>query len=392
MRGLGLDAVGGVVLAVAELAYLPNLVVWALAWLTGAGFAVGEGTHFAPDGVVGGALPAVPMLGALPSSDVVGPATSLVPLVLVAVGAFVGLYVHRRLTPQRWWDSALACAAAAVGTVVVVTLLVTLASGGIGPDRLAEVGAQGGVVGLLAGAGVLVGALLVALPGDALLRAEIARALRALVRRDRVLTRSQDPVLLLLERRCCRSSRSCSNCASQAFLAPIVRARSRHSCLSCCAGHSASWTLRTQRPEQGDDAARRRAAARARATGRAARPRSARTPTTIAASANGRAAACQGSGSVATSTDASTSTREQPGEARGARGALGVRAAAALRGDRGLRRRAGRRPDRGVLDAARRPGWPDGPPGARTGCSPVHSRPRTVGRRTGRPDAALLRR
>ncbi|MDQ0373037.1 cell division protein PerM [Cellulomonas humilata] len=185
VRGLGLDAVGGVVLAVAELAYLPNLVVWALAWLTGAGFAVGEGTHFAPDDVVGGALPAVPMLGALPSSDVVGPATSLVPLVLVAVGAFVGLYVHRRLTPQRWWESALACAAAAVGTVVVVTLLVTLASGGIGPDRLSVVGAQGGVVGLLAGAGVLVGALFVALPGDALLRAEIARVVRALVPRDR---------------------------------------------------------------------------------------------------------------------------------------------------------------------------------------------------------------
>ena len=59
-------------LAVAELAYLPNLVVWALAWLTGAGFAVGAGTHFAPDDVVGGALPAVPMLGALPSADVVG--------------------------------------------------------------------------------------------------------------------------------------------------------------------------------------------------------------------------------------------------------------------------------------------------------------------------------
>ncbi|KQY24415.1 hypothetical protein ASD16_02405 [Cellulomonas sp. Root485] len=184
VRGLGLDAVGGVVLAVAELAYLPNLVMWALAWLTGAGFAVGAGTHFAPDGVVGGALPAVPMLGALPSADVVGPATSLVPLVLVGVGAFVGLYVHRRLTPQRWWDSALACVVSALGAALVVTLLVTLASGGIGPDRLADVGAQGGIVGLLAGAGVLVGSLVVALPGDSLLRAETARALRALVRRD----------------------------------------------------------------------------------------------------------------------------------------------------------------------------------------------------------------
>ena len=184
VRGLGLDAVGGVVLAVAELAYLPNLVVWALAWLTGAGFAVGEGTHFGPDDVVGGALPAVPMLGALPSSDVVGPATALVPLLLVAVGAFVGLYVHRSIAAQRSWDTALACVAAATVTAVVVAVLVTLASGGIGPDRLAEVGAQGGLVGLRAGAGVLAGSLVVALPGDTVLRARAAHALRTMVRRD----------------------------------------------------------------------------------------------------------------------------------------------------------------------------------------------------------------
>lgn len=183
VRGLGLDAVGGVVLAVAELAYLPNLVVWALAWLTGAGFAVGEGTHFAPDGVVGGALPAVPMLGALPAADIAGPATSLVPLLVVAVGALVGLYVHRRLATERWWECLAACSTAALTTVVVVAALVTAASGGIGPDRLADVGAQGAVVGLLAGAGVLVGALLVALPGDLPLRAELGRSVRRLLRR-----------------------------------------------------------------------------------------------------------------------------------------------------------------------------------------------------------------
>ncbi len=184
VRGLGLDAVGGVVLAVAELAYLPNLVVWALAWLSGAGFAVGSGTHFAPDGVVGGPLPAVPMLGALPTPDVAGPATSVVPLVLVVVGALVGWYVHRRLVSQRWWDAPVACATAAVVTTLVVATLVTMASGGIGPDRLADVGAQGMVVGLLAGAGVLVGSLLVALPGDAPLRAEMRRWVGVLLRRE----------------------------------------------------------------------------------------------------------------------------------------------------------------------------------------------------------------
>ena len=83
VRGLGLDAIGGVVLAFAELAFVPNLVVWAIAWLTGSGFSVGSGTHFAPDAVVGGPLPAVPLLGALPTPDVAGPATSIVPIVLV---------------------------------------------------------------------------------------------------------------------------------------------------------------------------------------------------------------------------------------------------------------------------------------------------------------------
>jgi hypothetical protein len=184
VRGLGLDAVGGVVLAVAELAYLPNLVVWALAWLSGAGFAVGSGTHFAPDGVVGGPLPAVPMLGALPTPDIAGPATSLVPLVLALVGALVGWYVHRRLTTTRWWEAMAACGTAAATTTGLVAVLVTMASGGVGPDRLADVGAQGTVVGLLAGAGVLVGSLLVALPGDPPLRAEVARSARALFRRE----------------------------------------------------------------------------------------------------------------------------------------------------------------------------------------------------------------
>ncbi|MET0789312.1 MAG: DUF6350 family protein [Cellulomonas sp.] len=184
VRGLGLDAVGGVVLAVAELAYLPNLVVWALAWLSGAGFAVGAGTHFAPDSVVGGPLPAVPLLGALPAPDIAGPATSLVPVVLVVVGVLVGWYVHGRLTTQRWWECPAACATAAVTTFAVVAVLVTLASGGVGPDRLAIVGAQGAVVGLLAGAGVLVGSLLVALPGDRPLRAEVRRVVRSAVRRD----------------------------------------------------------------------------------------------------------------------------------------------------------------------------------------------------------------
>ncbi|WP_426592950.1 DUF6350 family protein [Cellulomonas sp. McL0617] len=177
VRGLGLDAVGGLVLAFAELAFVPNLVVWATAWLTGNGFSVGSGTLFAPDAVVGGPLPAVPMLGALPTPDVAGPATSIVPIVLVGIGAVVGLYVHRRLRATRWWHGAAASGIAALTLGVLLSILVALASGSVGPGRLAHVGAQGVLVGLLAGAGVLIGALLIAVPSDPLVRAELRRLL-----------------------------------------------------------------------------------------------------------------------------------------------------------------------------------------------------------------------
>lgn len=175
VRGLGLDAIGGIVLAIAELAFVPNLVVWATAWLTGDGFSVGSGTQFAPDAVVGGPLPAVPMLGALPTPDVAGPATSIVPLVLVGIGAVVGLYVHRRLRATRWWEVLAATGTAALTLAVLLAVLVAVASGSVGPGRLAHVGANGALVGLLAGAAVLLGAVLVAVPGDPLVRSQVRR-------------------------------------------------------------------------------------------------------------------------------------------------------------------------------------------------------------------------
>ena len=88
VRGLGLDAVGGVVLAVAELAYLPNLVVWALAWLDGRRASrSARGRTSRPTGSSAVRCPRCRCSARCPSADVVGPATSLVPLVLVVVGA-----------------------------------------------------------------------------------------------------------------------------------------------------------------------------------------------------------------------------------------------------------------------------------------------------------------
>jgi hypothetical protein len=178
VTGLGLDAVGGVVLAIGELAYLPTLVVWALAWIAGPGFQVGAGTSFAVGGTSAGALPAVPLLGALPAPDVSGGVLRVVPLLLVAVGAAVALVLRRRLVTTHALDPLVATVVMAGTSGIGAVLLGALAGGGIGPGRMAELGPDALPVGLAVAAGVGLGALLVLLPGDRHVRALVARGAR----------------------------------------------------------------------------------------------------------------------------------------------------------------------------------------------------------------------
>src|SRR5699024_9944393 len=97
VAGLGVDTFGGLLLAVAQLAVAPNLVVWALAWLAGPGFAVGSGTLYSPAEVVSGPLPALPLLGALPTADGSGGLLRWAPVVVVVAGMVAGWWLHRRL-------------------------------------------------------------------------------------------------------------------------------------------------------------------------------------------------------------------------------------------------------------------------------------------------------
>ena len=135
---LGTDVFGGAMLAVAQLGLLPNLVVWAVSWLTGTGFAVGAGTMFAPDRVLGGPMPALPLLGALPTQA--GGLLTWAPVVVVVVGASrrscctVGCRRTRR--GSRWppW-SLRPCVAG-----VVAGALAALSGGPAGPGRMAVVG------------------------------------------------------------------------------------------------------------------------------------------------------------------------------------------------------------------------------------------------------------
>jgi len=63
---LGPGLVGGVLLLIVQLAYLPNAVIWAICYMLGPGFAVGARTIVAPTGSVLAGVPAFPLLAALP--------------------------------------------------------------------------------------------------------------------------------------------------------------------------------------------------------------------------------------------------------------------------------------------------------------------------------------
>jgi len=173
-HSLELDGIGSIVLAIGQLAFVPNLVGWALAYVAGPGFAVGAGSHFAASGVVSGPLPALPLLGALPAGGLVE-LTTWLPAVLLVVGAAAGWYLHARLSRGEWWHAVLACGALAVTAGIGVGALASFASGSAGPERMTQIGASGLLVGLAVAAGVALGCAAVVLPASVDVRDAVRR-------------------------------------------------------------------------------------------------------------------------------------------------------------------------------------------------------------------------
>lgn len=153
---LGAGLVGSVVAGLAQLALLPNLGVWALAWMAGPGFGIGDGSHITWTTSDPGLLPLVPVLGALPDP---GPLPSwlwLAVLVPIAIGVLVGWRSLRAVSRLSTWQiKAETSATACLLCAVALTVAVWLASGSVGADRLGHVGANPWAVG-----GALLGELL----------------------------------------------------------------------------------------------------------------------------------------------------------------------------------------------------------------------------------------
>jgi hypothetical protein len=157
-EALHTEVVGGLALTAGQLSILPNLVVWAVAWLVGPGFALGVGSYVSPVGTALGPIPALPVFGALPTGDsAFGFAGVLVPV----VAAFLaGVAVRPALARALGGVGPLVGVGVAVGAGVVAGALLgflAAASGGsAGPGRLAVVGPDPVVVALVAAAEVAV--------------------------------------------------------------------------------------------------------------------------------------------------------------------------------------------------------------------------------------------
>jgi hypothetical protein len=142
------DAVGVVVLAAGQLTVLPNLAVWALAFLAGPGFQIADGSSIALAGSHPGLMPMIPVLGALPADGVWSPWLRLALAAPTLVGVLLGWLVCRRLARLSSWRTKLfAVATAALTSSLAVTLLALLGSGSVGVDRLRSVGAQPALLG-----------------------------------------------------------------------------------------------------------------------------------------------------------------------------------------------------------------------------------------------------
>jgi Family of unknown function (DUF6350) len=165
VAGLNPGIFGSVLLLLASLCYLPNSVIWAIAYMLGPGFSFGIGTAVSPSGSALGAVPAFPMLAALPVGSKAAFPAWLGFFVLVMpylAGALAGLMTVRIAPTPSLEAAPLWGLVTGTLTAVVIGFGAKFSGGPLGAGRLASVGPPGGEVGLVAVLEVGVTAALVA--------------------------------------------------------------------------------------------------------------------------------------------------------------------------------------------------------------------------------------
>jgi hypothetical protein len=140
---------GSILLLILNLLYLPNVALAGLSYVSGAGFAVGAGTHLSPLTQDIGQIPALPLLAALPVNSNKWLLTLLI--VIIALGALLG-YWGISLQERTSWQSFFIL-------IVMLTLLAYLASGSLITQAMGAVGLSIWQFILFVGGQLLIGLL-----------------------------------------------------------------------------------------------------------------------------------------------------------------------------------------------------------------------------------------
>lgn len=180
LEGWPLDALSGAGLGVTQMVLLPNLVVFALSWLAGPGFAIGAQTVISPSEVVLGPVPNLPLLAAIPQSTA---PTSFAVLFAVAVGVagLVGALAAARSSERfSWWVFLVTPTALAASVWLMMAALFWFVSGEIGGGSSLRIGVDAVNGASFVALWILCGALV----GLVLGRSEPRTAVMALFRRN----------------------------------------------------------------------------------------------------------------------------------------------------------------------------------------------------------------
>jgi hypothetical protein len=165
-ESLHTEILGGFVITAAQIALVPVAVVWMVAWIAGPGFAIGTGSVVSPFATTVGAVPAVPLLGIIPTTTIVGGWVTVIPALIAMVAAIrFAADVHTR--ESRFNVSNVVdlgrlagVSGMATGVVGLTTVVIgSYAAGSAGPGRFTQVGVEPVGLALILAGGVFVGSL-----------------------------------------------------------------------------------------------------------------------------------------------------------------------------------------------------------------------------------------
>jgi hypothetical protein len=140
---------GSILLLILNLLYLPNVALAALSYISGAGFAVGAGTHLSPFTQDIGQIPALPLLAGLPVNS--NKWLIIFSIVIIALGALLG-YWTISLQDRTSWQSFFI-------VTVMLALLAYFASGSLITQAMGAVGVSIWQFILFVGGQLLIGLL-----------------------------------------------------------------------------------------------------------------------------------------------------------------------------------------------------------------------------------------